>query len=122
MKTLCYVAYLIIFGSCIFTQTKPPEAITVQTPTSAITTTTPDSSFLQIKQVKDSSYNISLLGKSFTANSPALLDEFISTNKDKIDIEKILVYQTLNTNDSTMIKLADIFRKHDILRFRIISN
>ena len=123
MRIICCFACALIFSACIFTQTKPPEAITVQAPVSVATTIDPrDSTFLQLKQVQDSSYNISVMGRSLNATSFAMLDEFITANKASIDTEKVLVYHALNSNDTTMIKIADIFRKHHILRFRIMTN
>ena len=124
MRPICFFTCIIIFCSCIFTQTKPPEAITVQTPTSVTTTIAPsDSTYLKIKFEKDSSYNVSvMMGKSVTAKNIGLLDDYLTANNALIDIEKVMVYTPADKFNTKLMKLIPVLQKHNIQRFKIITD
>jgi biopolymer transport protein ExbD len=93
----------------------------ISPPTSVTTKATQlDSSYLKI-EIEKTDYKISLLNDSLSTNTPERIDEFISTNKDKISEDKIILSGDANEPYDRVDKILQIFKKYKMYRFKLLT-
>lgn len=100
---------------------KPPEPVTIQTP-SVTTRTAPenDSSLFTI-MVLDDGFLLTLLDKERTVKSSEEVDGFIIANKSFIDGNKIRIVSNADVPYRKVKPILDVFGKHGYHKYKLVA-
>jgi len=127
---LSYLFILLAFTNCSNQKNKPiesqgintPDPIIVDPPKSVSTIIYPDdSTYLNIK-LDTANYKISFLNIQLSTNDIEKVDDFISTNKYRIDKDKILIEGNSHIPYVRFKELKKILKKHELFKFKIVAN
>ena len=101
---------------------KPPEPITIQTPTITTSEATPiDSTYLSIT-ILENGYEVRLANKKTFLKTAKELDDFIKNNQTVIDSDKILIISNGNTPSEKFETIPAVFKKYGYFKFKLVNN
>ena len=118
MQRLTIISTIVLIAGFIFfkiiTASKSSPVI-INAPISASTKVDDmDSSFLRIKLLTDK-YEVSLFQKSITTNQPDSIENFIATNANQINKDKVVVIGNEKMKEFQTIKL--LLKNNGVTRF-----